>query len=146
VTDLQPTEDFEYSFEVKCTQCNEIHPKVIKINRKDEYEVAGGRGGTANFVWKCGLCKREASARFEPSFPTKSYSAENGQLAPLVTLDCRNLEFVGFDPEGTWRCVGTETGTVFEEVDLSEGEWTDYDEKSKLSVGVSNVKGEWTRA
>ena len=53
----------------------------------------------ANFVWKCGLCKREASARFEPSFPTKPYSAENGQLAPFLTLDCRNLEFVGFDPK-----------------------------------------------
>jgi len=108
--------------------------------------VAGGRGGMANFVWKCGLCKREASARFEPAFPTKPYSAENGQLTPFLTLDCRNLEFVGFDPYGTWKCVGTTTGTKFDEVDLTEGEWTDYDEKSTLPVGVSNVKGEWTRA
>lgn len=71
---------------------------MVRINRRDEYEVAGGRGGTANFVWKCGLCKREASARFESSFPTRPYSAENGQLAPFVTLDCRNLEFIGFEP------------------------------------------------
>ena len=53
----------------------------------------------ANFVWKCGTCKREASARFEPSFPTIPYSAENGQFAPFVALDCRNLEFVEFDPK-----------------------------------------------
>ena len=54
----------------------------------------------ANFVWKCGTCKREASARFESSPPTKPYSADNnGQFAPFVTLDCRNLEFVTFDPK-----------------------------------------------
>ena len=85
--------------QVKCTQCNEVHPKTIGINRQDEYEVAGGRGGMANFVWNCGFCRREASARFEPSSPTKPYSAENGQFAPFVTLDCRNLEFVDFDPK-----------------------------------------------
>jgi len=116
------------------------------INRTDEYEVAGGRGGMANFVWKCGLCKREASARFEPSFPTRTYSAENGQLAPFITLDCRNLEFIGFDPIGTWRCVGAESGTEFKDVELDQGEWVDYDEKAAQPVGVSNVKGEWTRA
>jgi hypothetical protein len=31
--------------------------------------------------------------------------------------------------QGIWKCVGAESGTVFSEVDLSEGEWTDYDEK-----------------
>jgi len=144
VTDLLPVgDDFEYCFEVKCTQCNEVHPKMIRINRVDEYEVAGGKGGMANFVWKCGLCRREASARFES--PPQTYSAENGQSAPFVTLDCRNLEFVGFDPTGTWKCVGV-SGAVFQDVDLSEGEWVDYDEKSALPVGISNVEGEWARA
>ncbi len=27
-----------------------------------------------------------------------------------------------------WKCVGTK-GTLFTEVDLTDGEWTDYDEK-----------------
>jgi hypothetical protein len=118
VTNLEPaTDDFEYffqvriqfqhlialcwrltPFQVKCTQCNETHPKLISINRHEEYDVSGGRGGTANFVWKCGICKREASAKFEPSV-TKPYSAENGQLQPFLTLDCRNLEFTIFNPK-----------------------------------------------
>jgi len=100
----------------------------------------------ANFVWKCGTCKREASARFEPALPTKPYSAENGQFAPFVTLDCRNLEFVSFDPTGTWECVGVGSGTKFGDVDFREGDWTDYDEKSAQPVGVSNVEGQWSRA
>ena len=28
-----------------------------------------------------------------------------------------------------WKCVGADSGTVFPEVDLDEGEWVDYDEK-----------------
>jgi len=31
--------------------------------------------------------------------------------------------------EGIWKCTGS-SGATFPEVDLSEGEWTDYDEKA----------------
>lgn len=31
--------------------------------------------------------------------------------------------------QGTWKCVGVESGTVFPEVELEDGEWVDYDEK-----------------
>lgn len=63
----------------------------------------------ANFVWKCGTCKREANAKFESAFPTKPYSSENGQFEPFLTLDCRNLEFVGFDPTQVRRNVAALT-------------------------------------
>lgn len=42
-----------------------------------------------------GLCKRESSAKFEAAHPVQPYTAESsGQFAPLVTVDCRGLEFV----------------------------------------------------
>jgi hypothetical protein len=50
-------------------------------------------------VWKCGFCKREASAKFEPGFQTKLYLSENRQFEPFLTMDCRNLEFTGFEPK-----------------------------------------------
>ena len=31
--------------------------------------------------------------------------------------------------QGKWKAVGAESGTRFDEIDLSEGEWYDYDEK-----------------
>lgn len=31
--------------------------------------------------------------------------------------------------KGIWKCKGIDSGTVFAEVDMAEGEWTDYDEK-----------------
>ncbi|KAF9044624.1 DUF866-domain-containing protein [Hymenopellis radicata] len=145
VTDLVPASNhFEYFFRVKCNSCHEEHPKLVSINRKEEREVSGGKGATANFVWRCGMCKRESSAKFDPAPPTP-YSAENAQFAPLLKIECRGLELVGFDPSGTWKCVGMK-GTVFPEVDMSEGEWSDYDEKAALPVGVSEIESQWTRA
>ncbi|RDB28559.1 hypothetical protein Hypma_015615 [Hypsizygus marmoreus] len=145
VTSLVPaSEDFEYFFQVKCNSCHETHPKYVSLNRKEEREVAGGKGSTANFVWRCGMCRRESSAKFEPTSP-QPYTSENGQFAPLLVIECRGLEFVGFDPRGVWKCVGS-NGAIFPEVDLADGEWNDYDEKAALPVGISEFESQWTRA
>lgn len=85
--------------------------------QQEEYEVAGGKGSTAHFVWCCGLClsspspldhlpmpslcrlgKRESSAKFDPS-PPRPYTDENCQFTPMLIIECRGLEFVGFDPQ-----------------------------------------------
>ena len=105
---------------MKCTSCNEEHPKLVTVNRvvsptvacsvrpitdiiycvQEEREVTTGKGSTAHFVWRCGLCKRESSAKFEPGEKPQPYTVDaNGQFAPFLTIDCRGLEFVGFDPK-----------------------------------------------
>ncbi|KAH7104305.1 DUF866-domain-containing protein [Auriculariales sp. MPI-PUGE-AT-0066] len=147
VTDLVPSDNsFEFFFKVKCSSCQEEHPKPVSMNREQEREVSGGKGSSAHFVWRCSFCKREHSAKFE-SEPLKAYTMDsNGNFAPLVTLDCRGLEFIGFDPRGNWKCTGVEKGTKFAEVDLTEGEWTDYDEKAHVPVSVMNIECRWGRA
>ncbi|KZT08958.1 DUF866-domain-containing protein [Laetiporus sulphureus 93-53] len=152
VTDLVPAAD-SVGIWVKCTSCNEVHPRFVSVNRLEEREVSSGRGNTAHFVWRCGLCKRESFAKSDPGSAPLPYSADaNGQyqFAQFLTIDCRGLEFVGFDPrvdhERIWKCVGVESGTVFDEVDLEEEEWVDYDEKAALPVGVSNFASQWARA
>ncbi|KAJ7092635.1 hypothetical protein C8R44DRAFT_816182 [Mycena epipterygia] len=145
VTDLEPSDDFDYHFTVKCNSCHEIHPKVVSLNRNESFELPGSKGNTANFVWRCGMCKRESSAKFEDSYPVKPYNAENAQFGPLLQIECRGLEFVDFDPRGVWKCKGMK-GTVFSEVDLEDGEWNDYDEKAALPVGVSDFGSRWTKA
>ncbi|KAJ7357277.1 hypothetical protein DFH08DRAFT_851518 [Mycena albidolilacea] len=145
VTGLEPLDDFEYFFKVKCNSCHETHPKAVSLNRQDTYEVSGGKGSTASFVWRCGECKRESSAKFEDAYGVKPYTDENGQFAPLLVVECRGLEFIDFQPRGIWKCKGMK-GTVFGDVDLESGEWNDYDEKAALPVGVSEVEGQWTRA
>jgi len=149
VTDLCPgDESFEFFFQVKCNSCHETHPKFVSMNRQEEREVSGGKGASAHFVWRCGLCKRESSAKFELAAPLRPYEADaNGQFAPTgIILDCRGLEFVGFDPRGPWKCKGADSGTPFTDVDLSEGEWTEYDEKAALPVGIMEIESKWERA
>jgi len=151
VTDLQPLDDsFEWFFDVTCGSCREPHPKPVSMNKLQEREMTHGKGSTAHFVWKCSNCKREHSAKFEtPPSSKLTYRkehSENQEFAPLVILDCRGLEFTGFHPQGTWKCVGSESGTQFMEVDLSEKEWTDYDEKAKMPVGIMELESKWERA
>ncbi|KAF7347909.1 hypothetical protein MVEN_01548800 [Mycena venus] len=145
VTSLEPPADFEFFFKVKCNSCHETHPKSVSLNRQETYELSGSKGNTANFVWRCGQCKRESSAKFEDAYGIKPYTAENGQFGPLLVVECRGLEFIDFEPRGIWKCKGMK-GTVFSDVDLEDGEWTDYDEKAALPVGVSAVGSQWTRA
>ncbi|KAI0033409.1 DUF866-domain-containing protein [Vararia minispora EC-137] len=148
VTDLLPaSEDYEYFFKVKCTSCNEVHPKIVSMNRVEEHEVNAGKGSTAHFVWRCGLCKRESTAKFEPKNPPQAYTVDaNGQYAPFITVDCRGLEFIGFEPRGTWKAAGVESGTRFDDITLEEGEWVDYDEKAAQPVGISAIESQWSRA
>ena len=103
---------------MKCNSCHDIHPKFIGINHnvsprygrladrvlsslcsQDEYELSGGKNAKANFVWRCSSCKRESSAKFDEKALVKPYTVDaNGQFAPLLIIECRGLEFVGFDP------------------------------------------------
>ncbi|KAJ7225601.1 hypothetical protein GGX14DRAFT_421367 [Mycena pura] len=145
VTSLEPPSDFDFFFKVTCNSCHEPHPKIVSLNRQEKFDVSGSKGATANFVWRCGYCKRESSAKFEDAYGVKPYVAENGQFGPLLQIECRGLEFTGFDPRGIWKCEGM-TGAVFPEVNLEDGEWTDYDEKAALPVGVSSFESRWSRA
>jgi hypothetical protein len=48
--------------------------------------------------------------------------------------------------QGEFEAVGTESGTKFTAVDLSEGEWFDYDEKAGEEVSIKEVKWEIRKA
>lgn len=41
---------------------------------------------------------------------------------------------------------GLESGSKFTEIDLSEGEWFDYDEKAGDEVSIKDIKWEIKRA
>jgi len=74
---------------------------------------------------------------------------DNNKFKTIVTFDCRGLEPVDFDPRDGWKIKGykeiedgegEETSTVFEDVDLSDKEWADYDEKSGEATCISEFE------
>jgi len=48
--------------------------------------------------------------------------------------------------QGEWLAEGAESGTKFTAIDLSEGEWFDYDEKAGEEVSIKDLTWEIRRA
>ncbi|KAF5719684.1 hypothetical protein FGLOB1_1056 [Fusarium globosum] len=107
-------------------------------------EMSGSRG-EANFVWKCKNCKRESSASVKAG-PFPYEQTEPAKPQKILEFDCRGLEFTEFKAEGEWLAEGLETGTKFTGIDLEEGEWFEYDEKSNEEVSINDVKWEVRRS
>ncbi|CAK7227551.1 hypothetical protein SCUCBS95973_006578 [Sporothrix curviconia] len=149
VTNLRPvdTEDapFWYTFKVQCTSCRETHANWVGVNRFEQNEMSGSRG-EANFVWKCKNCKqRESTATIKAA--AKPYEqAEPAKAQNIIEFDCRGLEFTEFKPEGEWLADGLESNTKFTSIDLTEGDWFDYDEKAGEEVSIQGQKWEIRRA
>jgi len=73
----------------------------------------------------------------------------NNKAKTIVVFDCRGLEPVDFSPRMGWKVSGwkededgegSESGTVFEDVDLTDKEWADYDDKSDESTMISEIE------
>ncbi|KXN72720.1 DUF866-domain-containing protein [Conidiobolus coronatus NRRL 28638] len=147
VTDLQvPDEAEDLYFQVKCTSCQEVHANWVSMNRVEKFDLSGSRGD-ANLVLKCKLCNRESSASFDESKPIKPYSIENtNQFAEFATFECRGLEIINFQPREGFFAKGAESNTRFEDIDLTDGEWADYDDKANVEVSIMDIEVKFQRA
>ncbi|KAI8907806.1 UPF0587 protein C1orf123, partial [Gorgonomyces haynaldii] len=124
ITDLKPGPDYEY--------------------KEDEVEMPNSRG-TTMLSMKCQFCNSWGSIDLEPK-TLKPYTIENsGQFSPFLMIEGRGWEPVEFIPWGGFEARGPESGTVFSEVDLTEKEWTDYDEKQGESVEIMEFDAKITK-
>lgn len=48
--------------------------------------------------------------------------------------------------QGDWEAKGAESPTQFKEIDLSDGEWYDYDEKAGEEVSIKEISWDVGRA
>ena len=48
--------------------------------------------------------------------------------------------------QGEFKATGIESNTPFAAIDLSEGEWYDYDDKAGEEVSIKDIKWEIRRA
>lgn len=48
--------------------------------------------------------------------------------------------------QGEWEAKGAESGTAFSGIDLSDGEWYDYDEKAGEEVSIKEISWSVGRA
>lgn len=158
VTGLRCPEDddsFQWFFKLKCSSCGEVPDHWQDVSASEEHELKGGRG-SANAVIRCKLCSRENSMDIVPD-STKAYDATDPpRFKSIVAFDCRGLEPVDFSPRGGWVARGikrnedddgggTLTGTVFEDVDLTDKDWADYDDASGEGVCISELEHQFVK-
>ncbi|CAN0272513.1 unnamed protein product [Bubo scandiacus] len=131
-------EDFRWYLKLKCGNCGEISEKWQYLRLMDSAPLKGGRG-SATMVQKCKLCSRENSIDIL-SQTIKPYNAEDSEkFKTIVEFECRGLEPVDFQPQAGFAAEGAESGTPFNDINLLEKDWNDYDEKTKESVGIYEV-------
>lgn len=70
----------------------------------------------------------------------KEYTAEDSnKFKTMVAFDCRGVEPVDFSPRVGFVAEGEDSGTKFSDVNLTEKDWSDYDEKAGQAVGIYEV-------
>lgn len=70
-------------------------------------------------------------------FPFKDVytDQDSGKFKVVVSFDCRGVEPIDFSPRAGW-IVKAVDGPTFEDVDLSEDDWVEYDNKNHVSIGI----------
>ena len=66
---------------------------------------------------------------------------DSGNWVPILAMECRGLEPYAFHPMGDEFVISSTGGKAFnEDVDLSEGDWADYDEENDQAVSLSEIE------
>ncbi|CAI8013780.1 UPF0587 protein v1g245604 [Geodia barretti] len=127
---------------LRCANCGETTQKWIYATTLELKDVKGGRG-KAHLVVKCKLCGRENNLQILEDL-IRPYS-ESEKFQTIVVFECRGLEPVEFDPRGGWTAVGVDSGTKFLDVDLSQKEWSDYDERAQQPVSILDISSRFIK-
>lgn len=131
--------DFTYYFKLKCENCGEVTEKETCVSLNETLPLP--KKGTTNLIQKCKFCKREGTVTMIPGrgSPLTNDSSETGKYAPLMVFDCRGFEPMDFAFSSGWKAESME-GTKFEDIELSGGDFAEYDEKGECPVMISNVR------
>ncbi|KAG6556267.1 hypothetical protein Mapa_002208 [Marchantia paleacea] len=145
LTNLNPTggsdgSEFTFYFKVKCGGCGSISEKDSTVTASEQYPIPKSRG-TAHLVQKCKLCDSVGNISLIEGRgkPYTSEDSEAGKFVPVACFDCRGMEPATFSLRDGWSAEGL-SGTKFENIDLTDGEWSEYDERASASVGILNIE------
>jgi len=131
-------DDFRWYLKLKCANCGEESKAFQYLSLLESTPLKGGRGH-ASMVSKCKLCSRENSIDIMKDQIAEYNLEHSNTFKTIVTFECRGMEPVDFSPRTGWVANGAENTTWFQ-VDLTEGDWCDFDEKINESVGVYEIE------
>ncbi|KAK6461523.1 hypothetical protein DFJ63DRAFT_185108 [Scheffersomyces coipomensis] len=139
VSNVQPLDNlnypFDYKFKIQCG-CTKIHDKPIEINSEGRFQVTGFRR-EANFLFKCKECNRERYATIK-RLPNKI--DQDNQWTDILMINTFGIRLLDFIPDDQFECMSLLSNSIIQEIDLSDGEWYDYDQLGNGEISISEVK------
>ncbi|KAG2666118.1 hypothetical protein I3760_15G040800 [Carya illinoinensis] len=145
LTNLEPQggcddPNFSYLFKVKCGRCGEVSQKETSVTLSETVALPAGKA-TTNLIQKCKFCGRDGTVTMIPGRgkPLTQEVSESGKHSPLMLFDCRGYEPIEYVFSSDWKAESI-AGTKFHSIDLSGGEYAEYDEKGECPVMISNLR------
>ncbi|XP_022913327.1 UPF0587 protein GA18326 [Onthophagus taurus] len=136
--------DYNFLLKLKCLNCGEISDKWHDVQESQRFPTKTGKSDT-HFLARCKLCGRENSLDIIEGSNGKYTGDDVGKFKTLVTFDCRGIEPIDFQPSDGWIAKVEESNKTFNDVDLSEKEWVEYDDKLKQSVGIYELESKFVK-
>lgn len=82
--------------------------------------------------------------KYKGELPRDYVAEDSGNWVPIIAVECRGIEPYSFHPLGDEFLVESEGGAMFEsDVDLSEGDWGEYDEENDAAVSISEFEAKF---
>lgn len=112
----------------------------ITVSADDIYPLEGSRG-EANFIIKWPYANDQSYIKIitHKSVASSITAEKSGSFVTLLAMECRNIEPTAWYPSFDFLARSSE-GTLFEQIDLSDRDWAEYDEEHDLSVSVTNLE------
>ncbi|CAD7089504.1 unnamed protein product [Hermetia illucens] len=128
--------DYSFFLKLKCTNCGEESDKWHDITESERVQQSSRTPDGFNFYMKCKMCSRENTMDIIEGSNATYTSDDAGKMKTIVTFDCRGVEPTDFSPRSGWIVKSSENGQTFDNVDLSEDDWVEYDQKNNNSIGI----------
>ena len=132
-------EDFRWYVKLKCTSCGEISSTWQYVCLSESVETKGGRG-SASMVQKCKMCGRENHLDILKDSVKPYLLQDDGKYIMIVGFESRGFDLVSWDIRSGWQITSACSSLKFEDVDLSEKEWYDYDENANETISVTDIQ------
>lgn len=139
IAKMSVTEGVMWKFDIQSGEGGDSK-SGITVTASDVMELDGSKG-EANFIVKWPGSKMQSYIKvLETKAGAAEYTAEkSGEWVTIANFECRGLEIVSYIPGADFKAEST-GGTIFEAVDLSEGDWAEYDEENELAVSIMNLE------
>lgn len=88
------------------------------------------------------MCERHGNVTIEEE---GEYSDTSGEFGTVLVLDCRGVAPDSFQFMDRWVATSA-GGAEFDDVDLTDGEWADYDEENDAAVSIMDLESQFAVA